>query len=90
MFFFSFSNPIESDLNSFINTSRSQRAQSTEAYYSPRIYYYKPGMFETQSEINFNEAPHPPLLQRSYSPENLQKMKYKIDLGKGFSCRVIY
>jgi hypothetical protein len=80
-----FSNPVENDLNSFINTSRSQRVQSTTSYYSPQISYYQPEMFDTQSEIQFNRAPP----TRSFSPDDLQKMKYKIDLGKRFSFRLI-
>lgn len=72
-------NPVENDLNSFIQTSRIERAQSMMSH-SPRINsYYQPQgtTFETRSEINFNTPGH----ARAYSPEDLQKMRYKIDLG---------
>ena len=36
--------------------------------------------FETQSELQF-DRPQP---VRAYSPDDLQKLKYKIDLGKRF------
>jgi hypothetical protein len=76
---FFFSNSVESELDSFINTSRSQRIQST-AINSPRISYYQPVMLEAQSELNFNTVE--PL--RSFSPDDLEKLKYKIDLGERF------
>lgn len=72
-------NPAVNDLNSFINTSRLERAQSMMSS-SARADNYYPSQstnFETQSEINFN-APQP---LRSFSPDDLQKLKYKIDLG---------
>ncbi len=69
------SNPVQSDLNSFIDTSRTQRVQSMISQ-SPRSNSYYP-QFETQSEINFN----PTASLRAYSPDDLQKLKYKIDLG---------
>jgi len=37
-------------------------------------------MLEAQSELNFNTVE--PL--RSFSPDDLEKLKYKIDLGERF------
>lgn len=68
---------MESDLNSFINTSRHQRAQSMTAN-SPRVMSYPSTNFDTQSELYFDRT-RPP---RAYSPDDLQKLRYKIDLGK--------
>jgi hypothetical protein len=75
LLFLLLSNPVQSDLNSFIDTSRTQRVQSMISQ-SPRSTSYYP-QFETQSEINFNGTA--PL--SAYSPDDLQKLKYKIDLG---------
>lgn len=69
---------MENDLNSFIHTSRLDRARSMTTY-SPRVMSYPgAGTFETQSELQFDRAP--PV--RSFSPDDLQKLKYKIDLGR--------
>ncbi|CAF1193894.1 unnamed protein product [Rotaria sordida] len=72
-------NPVEHDLNSFIHTSRLQRSQSLMAGSARTMIDYPTSTnFQTQSEVNFNTT-HP---LRSLSPEDLRKMKYKIDLDK--------
>jgi hypothetical protein len=76
------SNPVVRDLNSFIDASRLERIQAMTTG-SPRASSYYPPVpsqpitFDSQSEITFN----PPAQLRSYSPEDLQKLKYKVDLG---------
>lgn len=60
-------------MNTFINTSRHQRAQSTTSF-TPRM----SAQFDTHSEIAFN----PTQALRSYSPQDLQKLRYKVDLDK--------
>ncbi|CAF3807178.1 unnamed protein product [Rotaria magnacalcarata] len=71
--------PVEQDLNSFINTSRIQRANSLMVGSAKSSVTY-PGAnpFETRSEINFSSGN--PL--RTLSPDDITKMKYKIELDK--------
>jgi hypothetical protein len=78
--FFLISYPADGDLNSFMQTSRVQRAHSLMSNSSRVAPVYPPSElpanYETRSEISFNRAP-----LRSLSPDDIQKMKYKIDLG---------
>ena len=78
---------IENDLSSFIETSRRQRDQSLMAKTTRATSLYLPSTnYGTQSETNFYpRSSEDPMLNskalRSLSPEDVQKMKYKIDLG---------
>ncbi len=78
---FLISNPVVSDLNSFINTFRFQRIQRMTTSPRSSVSYppvsYQPSIFDTKSETNFNGSNQ----LRAISPNDLQKMKYKIDLG---------
>jgi hypothetical protein len=42
---------------------------------------YPPSNYGSQSELNFYKPPSNPQVLRSLSPEDVQKMKYKIELG---------
>lgn len=78
---------IDNDLNSFIQTSRLQRAQSLMANTPRATSLYLPrNNYGTQSEINFYQPPSEvptvnPQVLRSLSPDDVLKMKYKIELG---------
>ena len=82
----------ENELTSFIRTSRLQRAKSmmaSSARTAPVYSIVPPAThstnFDTQSDTNFSSGE----TFRSLSPEDIQKMKYKIDLGKDFLCRIV-
>jgi len=56
-------------------------APRISSYYPPVS--YQPSNFEAQSDMNFNGSNQ----LRALSPDDLQKMKYKIDLGSiDFMC----
>jgi hypothetical protein len=78
---------VANDLNSFIQTSRLQRINTLMAKPTRATSLNVPlSQYGTQSEYSFyppaseRSAVNPQVL-RSLSPEDVQKMKYKIELG---------
>jgi hypothetical protein len=87
VYFFLNSYQVENDLDSFIQTARLKRTQSLMAN-TPRSnsLYVPRSNFSSQSDANFYKSPSEtnlvnPEIIRSLSPDDVQKMKYKIDLG---------
>jgi len=87
VFLFFASSPIERDLNSYIQSSRRHRANSMMVSTTNATPIYPP-LYASQSEVGFYtgvQQPQPASAQliRSLTPDHLQKMRYKIDLGEG-------
>ena len=63
------------DYNSFAQSYRPERTQSLMSHSSRPVLMNN---YETQSDVNF--APSSPM--RALSPDDIHKLKYKIDLGE--------
>lgn len=85
--FFVNSYQIENDLNSFIQSFRVQ--QNNPLMANTNRSTYPVSSFQSQSELNFYTNPSQNLdmtgqVLRSLSPDDVQKLKYKIELGSMF------